>query len=255
MNKKLFSFLAVPVLGMLVPAGAFGQTVATITTSTSQSGGELTITQSSDTISIGNGGTFTFSEFDAVTTGPFNELTGVTLVITSSWGEVSVSVENTGSEPITLDSGSFARIEFDFTQVDFDGKPTAQDFTIGTIAASDFEAVNPLAFLDLDGVTIDDGDTLSDSNLGDSNVVSREISESLIGQFEGVDDFTFAFNSAFVTASSGVGNDLDLNQSFENSDMQIDLIYTAIPEPSTYAAIFGALALGMMVVRRRLVKK
>lgn len=60
------------------------------------------------------------------------------------------------------------------------------------------------------------------------------------------DTFTFGFNgSLWGTDFGGSTNVLNI------SDFSIETTGTAIPEPSTYAMIAGALALGLCVMRRR----
>lgn len=62
-------------------------------------------------------------------------------------------------------------------------------------------------------------------------------------------------SDAFLVDTSGFANPFNGTFSVALNGTSLDLIYTtggsAIPEPSTYAAIFGALALGLAAFRRR----
>ncbi|MCD8483288.1 MAG: PEP-CTERM sorting domain-containing protein [Verrucomicrobia bacterium] len=65
-----------------------------------------------------------------------------------------------------------------------------------------------------------------------------------------INGIAVATNVALTTAA--VNADAFRMYSINGSNVEIDNIsLTAIPEPSTYAAIFGALALGFIVLRRR----
>ncbi len=67
---------------------------------------------------------------------------------------------------------------------------------------------------------------------------------------------TFGWNNETQTASSDrilikTKDGLDTTVELNYSNGTLSAVYTAVPEPSTYAAIFGALALALAIYRRR----
>ena len=61
--------------------------------------------------------------------------------------------------------------------------------------------------------------------------------------------FVFSIDQTLVPELAGTGEGVGFE--FSTGSTQLTLSGTAVPEPSTYAAIFGALALGFVIYRRR----
>lgn len=70
-----------------------------------------------------------------------------------------------------------------------------------------------------------------------ANVSTGTISGTFLGLAEG-DSINIGANAFTISYAGGTGNDITLS-------------YTAVPEPSAYAALVGALALGAAAIRRR----
>ncbi|MCC5788225.1 MAG: PEP-CTERM sorting domain-containing protein [Opitutales bacterium] len=262
MNKKLFSLFAVPVLGMLAPVGAFGQVFADMFTSTStDASGNTVITQTGTISATGTDfRRFVFEQLDSVSNGDFagQELIGVTVTITNELtGDFSVTVTNNDpTDDYIGPSGDFAQNNLNLPTFVF-GANTTRDDLSGAITGAGFTAASPITFRDYEGVTIAaDGGFETTSGINTATVTeTSNVAEAVWGDYEGADEFFFDVRAAFGLETSLSGQNLAATNSTGDSTFTATVEYTVIPEPSTYAAIFGALAMGMMVVRRRFAKK
>lgn len=89
---------------------------------------------------------------------------------------------------------------------------------------------------------------------------SGNIADAVWGQYTGIGSFTLSLNSAYFTTASFDGENGFFQGNTPTATFSASVTYTytpatvAVPEPSTYAMIFGVVALGACVARRRLRK-
>ena len=163
-----------------------------------------------------------------------------------------------GSNYLTDNVYEFDISEFNFASIDSvslifmgDMRPLegakAIDEDLGAIKLSIFEGGTGDAFDDWKGSSLTLVKEVKEISINDlkTGVTIDEI------VFTDRDVFTFVFSidQTLVPELAGTGEGVGLYLS--TGSTQLTLSGTAVPEPSTYAAIFGALALGFVIYRRR----
>ena len=156
--------------------------------------------------------------------------------------------------------------EFDISELDFVSIDSVELKFLGNI--EDIHALEGAKAIDQDLGAIKlsifeggTGDAEADWN-GSSLTLVKEVKDISINDikngvtideiiFNDRDVFTFVFSidQTLVPELAATGEGIGLE--FITGSTQITLSGTAVPEPSTYAAIFGALALGFVIYRRR----
>jgi hypothetical protein len=99
---------------------------------------------------------------------------------------------------------------------------------------------------DLTGVTSLAGPVSPTGTRADGKAGMDVVSIDLTG-FSALQNLTAAVTFQFITATTG-----NFNASLEWDDIALNGTVSAVPEPSTYAMLAGLLALGLVMVRRRL---
>ena len=165
---------------------------------------------------------------------------------------------SSGADYITDSIYEFDISGFDFAAIDsvsliFDGVAQALagakaiDENLAAIKVSIFEGGTGDVYADWSGSSLTLVKEVSGISMNDlkAGVTIDEI------VFNDTDFFTFAFSidQTLVPEMAATGEGVGLE--FFTGSTAITLSGTAVPEPSTYAAIFGVLALGFAVYRRR----
>lgn len=132
---------------------------------------------------------------------------------------------------VTPDSG----FEMDLTSLDF------LVATGGTTETRLYEIRS-----DLTGVTSLAGPVSPTGTRADGKAGMDVVSIDLTG-ISALQNLTSAVTFQFITATTG-----NFNASLEWDDISLNGTVSAVPEPSTYAIFAGLLALGLVMVRRRL---
>lgn len=123
----------------------------------------------------------------------------------------------------------------------------AIDLDLGAIKLSIFEGGTGDAKADWDGSSLTLVKEVKDISIND--LKSGVTIDEIIFNDRDVFTFVFSIDQTLVPELATTGEGIGLE--FSTASTQITLSGTAVPEPSTYAAIFGALALGFVIYRRR----
>ena len=163
-----------------------------------------------------------------------------------------------GSNYLTDNVYEFDISEFDFAAIDSVSLKFMGDVHPLEGAKAIDESLKAITLSIFEGGT---GDAQADWT-GSSLTLVKEVKEISINDlkagvtideivFTDSDIFTFVFSidQTLVPELAGTGEGVGLE--FTTGSTQLTLSGTAVPEPSTYAAIFGALALGFVIYRRR----
>ena len=201
--------------------------------------------------------------------GSFVDSTVINLGTTGSTGTLDLTAKSsfafgsgqtlTGVGTVNIGSGKIVTVGGTFAPGNSTGIVNViGDFTLSSGAISNFEINGPTAGTNFDqlnvsglltyggalnlifGSTIDNGITLDLFGLSGSGSTGSSSSITATGIYAGSftnnsGNWTFSTGSQIVTFAQSSGN----------------LSFAAVPEPSTYAALLGAAALGFVVWRRR----
>lgn len=224
-----------------------------------------------DSTPVTEGGAFsatrlTFNQFDS----DLGTLTGVTIDLQLTMPSFDLKVDNDTSAQATFSVtfGTVGGVQFQYSLPFISTLDTA-----GTdlLDATDFQVTTQnsgsqtVAASDGDSTAQFDDDSSSDNYTFSTTAVavgdtSHEIGAGYIANYADPNptSFTFDIIADFITdinVSPGGGTgDVRLSAVIPTATFSgtVTYTYTPIPEPSTYAALFGALALGAVVyVRRR----
>lgn len=202
----------------------------------------------------------TISDIDTAT-GPYNStvgatLTSVTVTVKSIISGANVQMDNdsddaqTGtarvqnlvnsySGPATPDGGFAAIVETADMQLN-----ESQAFNLGATSGDTVGS--------FDVTEASDYDTWSPGVLesGDGGVVNSAVYDSV---YTGTGDLTFTINSTYTTSATFSGDNGFFQGNTPSGDFFVEVIYTytPVPEPSSYAVLFGLAALGLVSIRRR----
>lgn len=200
---------------------------------------------------------FTFQRLDDVLGGAFagETLLGVRVTITNQFtGTFSVTVVNNDpSDNYIGPSGDYARTNFNLPVFSFGANTLNEDFS-PAITSGDFLAASPITLLDLFGVGLSaNGGQTSITDIANPTTTEvRNVNSVAFGDYSGTGSFHFDVRAAFGLETVISGQNMSASQSTGDSQFTATVEYFIIPEPSTYAAILGVLALGFIVIRRRL---
>ncbi|MCC5841440.1 MAG: PEP-CTERM sorting domain-containing protein [Opitutales bacterium] len=248
------------IASLLIAAGSLsGQITVPIDTTTMIPDPETrVITQTGTTSATGTDfRRFTFERLDTVAGGNFAglDLLGVRVTISNSLtGNFSVTViNNDPSDAYGGPAGDFARTNFNLPTFTF-GAGTTDDNTFIPITAGDFTAASPVTLIDLEGVNLSPGGgSVSASGIAVPTVTRvSNVLQGLWRDYDGTGTFNFDVRVAFGLETVVSGQNLAASQSTGDSQFTATVEYFVIPEPGTYAAIFGVFALGFIGIRRRL---
>ena len=225
---------------------------------------------------VTNSGVYSVSQTES------RALTGSGNLVVSNNSTLTLSGDNTFNGTTTVQQGS--TLELNATTGAAAGATTSISVGASTakLLLSKSDQVNNSATVTLSGGTIELNNGITETfgplnlsaastlNFGSANPGTGNLS---VGNYEGgtslpdflltINSFTpgnsFTFiNSAFNPAGSNIGSYFTFGTGFVNSSITDNgsgsFTITAIPEPSTYAAAAGLLAMFLWPVRRRLVK-
>jgi hypothetical protein len=205
----------------------------------------------------------------SATLATFNAQSGLNVI--QDWSGASG-----GTDVINL-SGVDIRITTSFSSLYTDGRDTSASFQTSTSAqnfawAGTNGQTITIEFGTWNGSTFIADETVQSAGLtflnfggaydtaSDQTIVYRDASLSTLSTqvFAGASSDTtttggFDFFSGYISGSQNIASiQIAITRSSGNSDIAIDDLAFAVPEPSTYAIFAGLLALGLAIVRRRM---
>jgi hypothetical protein len=256
------------VIALLIAASSLmGQITVNVDTSTTIDGPNTWITQTSETTSITDEQArfrvFTFEKLDTVAGGAFANETLLAVRVTISntlSGDFRLTLTNNDSQDFTGGPATNASINYGFPTFAFGADTTEFPLPAGPlvapIAPGDFTGPsNQLLFRNLDGVTIEANGGTDITELTTPVTVTeiRNVAEFAFGNYQGTGSFDFNIRGEFSFSGTYIGPNRLATIETGDTEFTATVEYlVAIPEPSTYAAIFGVLALSFIVIRRRL---
>ena len=169
---------------------------------------------------------------------------------------------NTNDTFIEYNVWEFSTSTISFDQVDsieFTVNGTASANIGATLVDADLKAFDIGVFAGGTGDAKDDWKTVSENFIAESDYVSLNdmkdgiLLENLNWDISGEEYITFAIYADPIILAPVFGNESNEGGSlgFTASSATLNVTAAAVPEPSTYAMIFGAIALGFVVYRRR----
>lgn len=241
------STLALSLSLIALPILSYGATMAT--TVTPNGDGSFTIVQKGSAVISGDGASFEIKKLDSIPGFSEGILSSVFIQLEHSWEAATVSVTNFSAESFTGSANSAASVTTSFPAFLFSGAPTI-DGTFQPLVESFFTNI-PLVSKNLENVVIAPSEVVTEVGLAGSATQSKDIISGVVDQYGGLGSFIFQFQNTFNSVGTALGGGMSVDLNTGASTFDVTVTYSAIPEPSTYALIFGGIAVVALLFRRR----